>query len=235
MPSTPLPLRLLLLSRDVGLIEEVCNAAQRMRIFCEICSDGPSALKRLCKSKFEGILIDYKESEAARLLSAVHNSTAHRMAITIGIIETSQRLEASRAGLHFVLSRPLDHTDLRRTLRAAFPLLIQEARRYFRAAVELTVTLHSSSYGRVTATSVNISEGGMALDCGPSLALGDQVSVEFRLPGVTQPMALNAEVCWKKEKLAGLQFRQVPAPMLQALKSWLAERLEEAIPELTRY
>ena len=229
------PLRLLLLSRDFGLINDVCDTAQPLRIFCEICSDGQSALKRLCKSKFEGILIDYKgEPDTAHVVSAVHSSTSHRMAITFGVVESSQRAEASRAGLHFVLSRPLDSKNLRRTLRAAFPLLVQEHRRYYRAPIAVTVTLRSGSSGCVTATSLNVSEGGMALGGAVGLVVGEKVSVEFQLPGLKQPTSLNAEVCWTKEKLAGLQFQRVPAEMLQDLKSWLAERLEEGIPELNR-
>lgn len=233
MPSKLVSARLLLLSRDFGLISEVCNAAQALRISCEICSEGQTALKRMCKGKYEGILIDYQsEPDAARILSALRTSTSHRTAITFGIIEPGQGPEAARAGLHFVLSRPLDHVHIRQTVRAALPLLIRERRRYFRADLGTAVVINSATHGRMTATSLNISEVGMALECGSRLPAGEKVSVEFQLPGLPASLVLNAEVCWAREKLIGLQFQQVPAPMLEGLKLWLSKRLEEIVPEL---
>jgi hypothetical protein len=45
-------------------------------------------------------------------------------------------------------------------------------------------------------------------------------------------MEFEAEVCWTKDKIAGVQFQRVPAELRDAVKSWLAERLQEAISEL---
>lgn len=233
MIMTSFPLRILLVTRDFTLITEICNIAQGMKIFCEICCNSNSALKRLCKSKFEAILIDYAgEQEAARILAAVQNSTAHSTAVTLGIVETTQRSEATRAGLHFVLTRPLDVRTVRRTLRTAYPLLIQERRRYFRADIAADVVLQSEGCGRIRATSVNVSEGGMAVHCDRSLAMGAKFAVDFRLPGILQPLELDAEVCWTKENIAGLQFRRVPTNILTLLISWLTRRMQEAIPDL---
>ena len=231
--SAILPLRLLLISRDFGLISEACNAAQPMKIFCEICSDGQAALRRLCKSKFEAVLIDYKvEQDARRIITAVQNSTSHRSAVTFAVVEGSQKPEATRAGFHFVLSRPVDFKNLRRTIRTAFPLLVQERRRYFRAAIAVPITLQSAACERVVGATVDISEGGMAVECDASLPLDTKVVAEFRMPGVPQNIQLNARVCWIKGKLAGLQFEQLPVDILEIVKSWLTQRLEEAIPEL---
>lgn len=229
------PVRILLISRDFGLIDEICNLAQPMRIFCETCGDGHSALQRLCKSKFEGIVIDYKgEPDASRIVTAVHNSTSHRVAITFAIVVEEQRTEAFRAGFHFILSRPVESKSLRRTLRAAFPLLVQERRRYFRANLDVPVILHSARAGKMKTKSINISEGGMALACELCPAVGEKVSLEFQLPGTAQAMAVNAEVCWTKEQMVGVQFQRVPAAISGSLKSWLLERLEKTIPELDR-
>ena len=126
LPSTFMPLRLLLVSRDFGVVNDVCNIAQRLKILCEICSDGQSALKRLCKSKFEAILIDYRDQpEAPRMITAVQNSTSHNLAVTLAVVQSGQQVEALRAGFHFVLTRPLDLKQVQRTLRIAFPLLIR--------------------------------------------------------------------------------------------------------------
>ncbi len=235
MSSKLLTVRILLISRDLSLITDFCNVAQPMRIFCEICSDGQSALKRICRSKFEGILIDYKvQADAARILTAIHNSTSHRRAITFGVIEPSQRHEAFRSGLHFVLSRPLEISRVVRTLRAALPLLLQERRRYFRAPTAVSVLVRSDGCDRVHATSVNISEEGMSLEGDTLPKVGAKASVEFQLPGMTGPIVLNAEVCWTKDKLAGMQFQRVPAKIQEELRSWLEMRLEESIAVLSR-
>lgn len=233
LPSTLMPLRLLLITRDFSLVNDICNIAQRLKIFSEICSDGQSALKRLCKSKFEAILIDYKtQPEGPRIITAVHNSTSHRNAVTVAVVDPSRKVEALRAGFHFVLTRPLDLKDAQRTFRIAFPMLLQERRRYFRASLAVPVTVESRSCGRVGATSINVSEGGMALECPVSLPLGAKATLQFRLPGMMMTIEIEVEVCWTKEKIAGVQFQRVPAELRDALKCWLTERLDEAIPEL---
>lgn len=227
-----IPLRLLLLSRDFALINEVCNLAQPMRIYCEICADSRSALKRLCKAKYEGVVIDYQAGpDTSVVLDAIHNSTSHHSAITFGVVESPQNREAFHAGLHFVINRPLDSTKVRRTLRAALPLLIQERRRYFRAPVGTAVTLTSAKHAGVAARSLNLSQGGMALECDVALAPSEKLLLEFSLPGLAQLLQLHAEVCWTRDKLAGLQFQHVPPPTLETLQSWLAQRLEEDIPK----
>lgn len=232
LPSTFMPLRMLLISHDFGLVNDLCDIAQHFKIFCEICSDGQSALKRLCKSKFECILIDYKDQpEALRIITGVHNSTSHRMAVTFAVTDLEQKGDAISAGFHFVLTRPLDLKQVQRTMRIAFPMLVQERRRYFRASVAVPVTVESRSCGRVSATSLNVSEGGMALECTVSLPVGAKATLQFRLPRMMM-MELEAEVCWTKDKMAGLQFQRVPAELSDAVKSWLTQQMQEAIPEL---
>ena len=233
IPSTLMPLRMLLISRDFGLVNDICDIAQRFKIFCEISFDSQSALKRLCRSKFEAILIDYKDQlDAPRIISAIHNSTSHRMAVTFAVLDSKQKVDATSAGFYFVLSRPLDLKQVQRTMRIAFPMLLQERRRYFRASVAVPVTVESRSCGPVSATSLNVSEEGMALECTVSLPVGAETTLQFRLPGMMMTMELEAEVCWTKDKMAGLQFQRVPAELRDALKSWLVERLQQAIPEL---
>jgi CheY-like chemotaxis protein len=229
-----LGVRVLLVSGDIQTIDTLCEAMGKMAIHVEVCSDFASATGKLCHSKFEAVVVDFKErAEALELLKTSRQMTSHKAAIVLAILNSNDEMpSAFRAGASFVLVKPLSPTVLMRTLRVSYPLMVSERRRSFRCPVQIPVYVSSGSKPEFIATSANISEVGIALSNAPGLQVGDRVVLRLTLPLTHAPAAITAEVCWcNPAGASGMEFIQVPAPVKEHLRSWLAARLEEYLPE----
>jgi hypothetical protein len=96
----------------------------------------------------------------------------------------------------------------------------------------IQVQVSGGSRADFMATSVNISELGIALTLSPALQVGDRVVLQLTLPGPPVSAKISAEVCWRNDEgNAGLEFVQVSTVVKEQLKSWLGERLEESPQE----
>jgi CheY-like chemotaxis protein len=223
----------LLVSGDIQTIDTLCHFMEQMAIHLEVCSDIGLATRKLCHGKYEAVVVDFKDpAEALELIKKARGMTSHKGAVVLAILNSSNEMpDAFRAGANFALARPLLATILKRTLSAAYPLMVRERRRYFRYPLQIPVHLSSSSHPEFVATSVNVSESGMALTSPVPLHVGETVNLKLTLPGTEKAATMRGEVCWTdNEGRAGLVFVQVPAIVVEWLQSWIADRLEECLP-----
>jgi CheY-like chemotaxis protein len=201
----------------------------------EVCSDIASATRKLGESKFEAVVLDFlkERAEALDLLKKSREMTSHKAGVMLVVLNSSEEMPiAFRAGANFVLARPLSAVALTRTLRASYPLMVREKRRYFRCPLQTPTYISVASRAELTATSANISEGGMAITNAPALRIGERVVVRLTLPGTHTSIKLNAQVCWRDNAgRAGMEFVLASLPMKEQLASWLADRLPESQPE----
>ena len=79
--------------------------------------------------------------------------------------------------------------------------------------------------------SVNISEGGMAVSTFVPLNIGENVQVQFALPDHKEPFLAESTICWWKTGHLGVRFVSFPQGAKSVLQDWLAQRLEEMLPE----
>lgn len=232
VPAKNLGVRALLVSADIQTIDLLCYYMGKLAMHVDVCSDFASAARKLCHAKYEAIVVDFKDATAALdLLKASREMTSHKAAVVIAILNANDEMpSAFRAGASFVLVKPIPPAVLVRTLKVSYPLMVSERRRYFRCPVRIQVQVSGGSRADFMATSVNISELGIALTSSPALRVGDQVVLQLALPGPPVSAKISAEVCWRdNEGNAGLEFVQVPAVVKEQLKSWLGERLEESL------
>jgi CheY-like chemotaxis protein len=225
--------RVLLVSGDIQAIDTLCHFMEQMAVHVEVCSDIDSATRKLCHGKYEAVVVDFKNStEALELINKARGMTSHKAAVLLAILNSSNEMpNAFRAGANFALVRPLLPAILKRTLSAAYPLMVRERRRYYRYPLQIPVHLSSSVRGEFVATSVNVSESGMALASPVPLQVGERVNLKLALPGVEGTATISGEVCWTDNAgRVGLEFVQVPARVLERLRSWIADRLEECVP-----
>jgi CheY-like chemotaxis protein len=206
----------------------------KMAMHVDICSDFAFATRKLCRSKFEALVVDFKDRAAAlELLKTSRQMTSHKAAVVLAVLNCNEEMpSAFRAGASFVLVRPLSPAVLMRTLRVSYPLMVNEKRRSFRCPVQIPVYVSIGSQPELLAASVNISEVGIALTHSPGLQVGDRVTLRLMLPHTQADAKITAEVCWCNPLgSAGLEFVQVPAPIKEQLVSWLAARLEDHLRE----
>jgi CheY-like chemotaxis protein len=235
----PLPtigVRVLLVSRDIQTIDTLCESMGKMSMHVDICSDFSSATYKLCHSKFEALVVDFKDrAEALDLLKKLRQMTSHKASVVVAVLNCNEEMpSAFRAGASFVLVKPLSPTVLMRTLRVSYPLMVNEKRRSFRCPVRIPVYVTIGSQPEITATSANISEVGIALTNSPGLQVGDRVTLRLMLPHTQADAKITAEVCWcNPAGCSGMEFVQVPAAIQEQLVSWLAARLEDYLREET--
>jgi CheY-like chemotaxis protein len=225
--------RVLLVSGDIQTIDTLCEFMGKMTMHVEVCSDFASAARKLCHSKFEALVVDFKErAEALDLLKKSRQMTSHKAAVALAILNSNDEMpSAFRAGASFVLVKPLSTAVLMRTLRVSYPLMVNEKRRSFRCPVQIPVYVSIGSQPESQATSVNISELGIALTNSPPLQVGDRVTLRLTLPHTDVVARISAEVCWREPAgSSGMEFVQVPPKIKEQLTSWLAARLEEYLP-----
>ncbi len=235
VPAKAIGIRALLVSADIQTIDTLCDYMGKLAMHVDVCSDFTSATRKLCHAKYEAIVVDFKETASAlELLKKSREMTSHKAAVVIAILNGNDEMPgAFRAGASFVLVKPISPTVLMRTLKVSYPLMLNERRRYFRCPVQTPVYVSSGSHPSFMATSLNVSELGIAVTNAPTLQVGDRVVLRLTLmdPEVSADK-INAEVCWRNNAgAAGLQFAQVPLRVREQLVSWLAARLEQSLPE----
>lgn len=226
--------RVLLVSGDIQTIDTLCEFMGKMAMHVEVCSDFASATRKLCHAKFEALVVDFKDrAEALEFLKTSRQMTSHKASVVLAILNSNDEMpSAFRAGASFVLVKPLSPTVLMRTLRVSYPLMVNERRRSFRCPVQIPVYVSIGANPEFMATSVNISEVGIALANSPGLQVGDRVALRLSLPHTQAAAKIGAEVCWcNPAGFSGMQFVQVPAPVKEQLGSWLADRLKEYLSE----
>jgi transposase-like protein len=99
-----------------------------------------------------------------------------------------------------------------------------QQQRYFRVTVEIPVTLLVEGQ-QITATSVNISSGGLAVQCPVTLAHGSSMEISFTLPESSSPIEAKAKLAWAgPEGLAGLSIVEIHPALERELQQWLVEK-----------
>jgi CheY-like chemotaxis protein len=233
VPAKATDVRVLLVSENIHTIDTLCRFMEPMAMHVEVSSDISSATRKLCRLKFEAVVVDFNDpAETLKLINKSRGMTSHKGAVVLAILNSSSEMpDAFRAGANFVLVRPLLPSILMRTLRASYPLMVRERRRYYRHPLKIPIYFSSISRSEFVATSINVSEGGMALASSVALQVGERVSLRLILPGTTSTTTIGAEVCWTDSAgRVGLVFVQVSAVVVERLQSWIADRLEECQP-----
>jgi len=232
-PAANIGVRVLLVSGDIQTIDTLCESMGKMAMHVDICSDFASATSKLCHSKFEAVVVDFKQrAEALELLKKSRQMTSHKASVVLAILNSNDEMPAAfRAGASFVLVKPLSASVLMRTLRVSYPLMVNEKRRSFRCPVQVPVYVAVGSQPEFLATSINISEVGIALTGATGLRVGDRVALRLTLPHTQTSAKITAEICWcDPAGQAGMEFVQVSATVKEQLVHWLAARLEEYLP-----
>jgi DNA-binding NarL/FixJ family response regulator len=225
--NQPIQVRALLVCRRPESIDDLYRHMQLMPIQVELSSSPESAIRELCRRKFEAVFVDLSMGDTGvQLLKKLRDLTSNKHAISFAIVEGDQHAATGfRAHANFVLKLPFSAGSTERVLRAAFPLMHREARRYYRHQIEVRTFVKRVQEPEFPATSANISETGMAVMTSIPLSPGERVSVRVELPGFGGEFTVRAEVCWNGNGRAGLRFVNMAPNSVECLKTWIAERV----------
>jgi response regulator RpfG family c-di-GMP phosphodiesterase len=225
-------IRILLVSRNIQTIETLCQHMQKVAMHVETACDVDSANRKLCHCKFEGVIIDLELGDVGlQLLKRLRGLTSHRHAVSFAIV--GNEIEAGieyQAHATFVLQRPFSAPAVIRTLRASYPMMFRERRRDYRYPIEMRLMI-TVGETESPASSINISETGIAVESSAALTIGTRVRLRLDLPGMAESLKMSGEVRWTDPTgRAGIHFLDVAGLLAQRLQVWLSERMTELLP-----
>jgi CheY-like chemotaxis protein len=224
---------MLLVSRNTQTIEVVSQQAAQLSAHVETCCDLDSATRRLCRAKFEAIIVDCElGEESLKFLKGLRELTAHRHVVAYAVVDRDADVMAAYgAHANFVLWRPFSAPSVARTFRASYAMMFRERRLDYRYPIEVPTCVRAESGPEFHATSINISETGMAIRTSSLLRAGDQLWLRIELPNLSEPLTTSGEVCWTDANgRAGIRFLNVPGSGRERLQQWLSERMSELVP-----
>jgi ActR/RegA family two-component response regulator len=225
--------RVLLVSCEQKTIENLFDVMHQLGMYVEACSDSATATRQLCNSKYEGVVVDLRMGEAGlELLNNLRAFTSNKRAIPCAVLgDVYQKVPAFQAGANFILEPPLGSIMAAQTLQAAYPLMIQERRRYFRCPIETTMFVVCENDHAFQTKSVNVSRLGMAILTPMPLKIRQKLKIRMAIPGEKSPVNMDAEVCWSNPSgRAGIQFTKMSTTAGKTLESWLLGQMETLIP-----
>lgn len=180
---------------------------------------------RLQSEKFEACVLPLGEN-AGTIIEMARGSASNSRIIIYGLGGTAQdAMRYSKLCLNAVFHEPLERSAAIKLVRSTRMLVLHEFRRYVRVPVMTEVGIVMADGGRLTATSQEISSGGMSLKGSHVPEQGNLVEVSFSL--LTLPRVwVRGEVSWKKSnKSFGIRFDSTDERR-QRLKDWIVGYLE---------
>jgi hypothetical protein len=180
---------------------------------------------RLQHEKFEACVLPLEE-DAGSIIELARSSPSNSRIVIYGMGGSAQdAMRYSRLCLNAVFHEPLERSAAAKLVRNTRTLVLHEFRRYVRIPVMTEVGVVLTEGGRLTATSQEISIGGMSLKGHNAPEPASHVEVSFSL--LTLPRVwLRGEVTWKKpDKSFGVRF-DATDERRQRLKEWIVAYLE---------
>jgi hypothetical protein len=184
-----------------------------------------NSAERLQKEKFEACVIKLGPGAQA-VMEAIRKSSSNSRMVIYGLGGSAQEaMRYSKYGINAIFQEPVERSTALKLVRATQMLVLHEFRRYVRIPVMTEVAIHVSEGRKITATSVEISSGGMSLKTTEEISAHQNVEVSFAL--LTLPRIwIRGQVTWKKPKHSfGVRF-DVTDERRRRLKEWIDAYLE---------
>lgn len=181
---------------------------------------------RLRREKFEACVVRLGPP-AEPVMEAARTSTSNSRIVIYGVGGTAQEaMRFSKYGINAIFREPLERPAAMKLVRATQMLVQHELRRYVRIPVITEVTAVLSDNRRLTATSVEVSTGGMSMRSAEDLGVGQAIEVSFAL--LTLPRVwVRGTVTWRNApgRTFGVRFDNTDERRLR-IKDWIEAYLE---------
>ncbi len=128
-------------------------------------------------------------------------------------------------GALFAFEKPISVEEAVRTLSAARSMIVDGRLRYHRAGLEIPVSLTCKGGKAAEAFLVNVSQGGLQINCAEPLECSKNMQVSFELPGARSALKARAEIAWRDQRgNVGIRFVKLAAVQQRTLQLWLAQQ-----------
>jgi PilZ domain len=184
------------------------------------------AAVRLKKEKFEACVVSMGPG-TKEVLETVRTSPSNSRMVIYGLGGSVQEaMKYSKYGINAVFNDPIERPTALKLVRATQMLVHHEFRRYVRIPVITEVSLIMSDNQRFTASSQEISSGGMSLTSSEVVSPSQSLEISFAL--LTLPRIwVRSNVTWRKpaSKSFGIRFDTQDERRLR-IKQWIDAYLE---------
>ncbi|MFZ0732238.1 MAG: PilZ domain-containing protein [Candidatus Sulfotelmatobacter sp.] len=179
--------------------------------------------ERLHKEKFEACVLMLAK-EAEEVMEAARSSRSNSRCVIYGVGGSAQEaMRFSKYGVNAMFQVPLERPAMLKLVRATRMLVQHEFRRYVRIPIITEVSMVGDSK-RVSATSIEMSTGGMSVKSAEDFSVGAGVEVSFAL--MTLPrINVRGVISWNKPKSIGVRFDPNDDRRLK-IKTWINSYLE---------
>jgi hypothetical protein len=183
-----------------------------------------SAVERLRQEKFEACVLNLAPG-ADTVMDAARSSPSNSRIVLYGLGGSAhEAMRYSKYGINAMFHEPLERPAALKLVRATHMLVLHEFRRYARVPIMTEVTVVSPDGHRLSASSIDVSSGGMSLKSSEDMPSGTNVEISFSL--LTLPrVSIRGVVTWRKTKSFGIRFD--PADdRRRKVKEWIDGYLE---------
>lgn len=164
-----------------------------------------NAADQLRKEKFAACVVRLGK-EAEGVMESIRSSPSNSRIIVYALGGTAKdALRYSKYGVNAIFQEPVERPAALKLVRATQMLVHHEFRRYVRIPIITEVSLVTSDTRRFTATSHDVSSGGMSLESTQEVAPGQSLEITFAL--LTLPRIwVRGNVSWRKGQRFGVRF-----------------------------
>jgi PilZ domain len=181
--------------------------------------------ERMQSEKFEACVL-HLVPESALVMDSVRRSPSNSRMVIYGLGGSAQEaMRFSKYGVNAVFQEPLERSTALKLVRATQMLVMHEFRRYVRIPIITEISMVTEDSRRFTATSQEISTGGMSVKSTEDVAPGTALEVSFAL--LTLPRIwVRGQVTWRKpNKTFGVRFDAKDERRMR-IKEWIEAYLE---------
>ena len=190
----------------------------------ETVATSAASVDRLRQEKFEACVVHLAPGAEA-VMEAARTSPSNSRLVLYGLGGNAQQaMRFSKYGINAMFHEPLERPAALKLVRATHMLVLHEFRRYARIPIMTEVTVVSPDGHRLSASSLELSSGGMSLKTSEDMPAGTSVEISFSL--LTLPRGnLRGVVTWRKSKSFGVRFDPADERR-QKVKEWIDGYLE---------
>lgn len=233
-------LKSLVVCADDATTQVLRPILESLGLTVDICANAFQLPGKLAETRYDSVVMDCENApEATDMLRQLRSSARNATALAIAIAGKQNNVRQLFAlGINFVLYKPISEDRAWSSLRAARSLIRRERRRSGRVAVHAKVALDYANVENVSATLLDLSEEGTAVQSEKKLPPDCRVYFQFALPGHTSLIQLSGEMVWQDSSgRVGMRFLNVPSSSRRVLRNWLATNLPAtatAAPQVPR-
>src|ERR1700682_6338767 len=191
-------LKSLLLSSDEKTVRVLRRVLSDLEIDVEHCSSAEDAIRRITRQRFEAIIVDGANAEKAG-----------------SVLRGAKASPVNSRALGIVLVEPSVG------LKGGF-----EIGAHFVLHKPLSGECHGS--GAYKAKTIDLCEGGMAIQFSGRVAKENSLRFSLELPGMDQKLEIYGEVAWEGNgDQAGVRFKDTTEEQRNIIRQWLSSHLPE--------